>query len=383
MSSSPRLAAAAAKVLAEEHPTDSTPPSPESRARALAAIRGALVERRRSRRVRPLLFAVSGLAAAVAAAPVLSATVGAKDERSVATTRTTETVDPNVVTAAEVHGSVFLVRGESRAPAETREPIAPQDRVVTSDGYGALALRGGSRVEIEPRGEYAVTDDGRVQTVRVEGGAVTARVSKLSSGQRFLVVTPDAEVEVRGTVFRVARGKDPACGSVTRVHVTEGRVAVRAHETERVLGAGDDWASPCVAKEAPAQPAEAAPAKPPSPPARHAPSSAEAPAKAPPSALEEPSPAAPVDSELAAQNALYRDAMAAKARGDRGGAVRALETMLVRYPNTPLREAALAQRMKLLSDTDRPRAVKAASEYLREFPNGFAQADARALAQAP
>jgi ferric-dicitrate binding protein FerR (iron transport regulator) len=382
MSSSPRLAAAAAKVLAEDHPTDTTPPSPEDRARALAAIRGALVERRRSRRVRPLLFAVSGVAAAAAAALVLSATVGASDERSVAT-GTTETVDPNLVTAAEVHGSVFLVRGDSRAPAETREPVGPEDRVVTSDGHGALALRGGTRVEVEPRGEYTVTDDGRVQTVKVEGGAVTARVSKLSSGQRFLVQTPDAEVEVRGTVFRVARDKDSVCGSVTRVHVTEGRVAVRAHETERVLGPGDDWASPCVAKEGPAQPAESAPAKPPPPPVRQVASSATPPAKASPSALAEPSPAAPVDSELAAQNALYRDAMRAKARGDAGGAVRALETMLVRYPNTPLREAALAQRMKLLSDSDRPRAVKAASEYLREYPNGFAEADARALTQAP
>jgi hypothetical protein len=59
--------------------------------------------------------------------------------------------------------------------------------------------------------------------LRVHSGAVRSEVPKLGAGQRYVVLSPVAEVEVRGTVFVVDARPD---GS-TRVVVSEGLVEVR------------------------------------------------------------------------------------------------------------------------------------------------------------
>ena len=64
----------------------------------------------------------------------------------------------------------------------------------------------------------------------LEAGSLFAKVAKLTADERFVVATPDAEVEVRGTAFRVTIvPADRACedGSPTRLEVTEGVVVVR------------------------------------------------------------------------------------------------------------------------------------------------------------
>ena len=68
-------------------------------------------------------------------------------------------------------------------------------------------------------------------------GAVTSRVPTLPAAGRFVVDTPTAEVEVQGTVFRVALLETAA----TEVVVHEGRVQVRAHDArqERHVEAGE------------------------------------------------------------------------------------------------------------------------------------------------
>jgi hypothetical protein len=91
-------------------------------------------------------------------------------------------------------------------------------------------------------------------------------------------------------------------------------------------------------------------------------------------------------SELAAQNALFGDALG-KSREDPAAAVAMLDTFLRRYPNAPLEEAVLAKRMRLLASLADPRAVGAARDYVARYPSGFARHDADALlsgtAQAP
>jgi ferric-dicitrate binding protein FerR (iron transport regulator) len=61
------------------------------------------------------------------------------------------------------------------------------------------------------------------EVVRLTGGRVTVDVEPLSDGQRFRVVTGDAEVEVHGTSFDVVVEGD----ELQRVYVHEGVVEVR------------------------------------------------------------------------------------------------------------------------------------------------------------
>jgi RNA polymerase sigma factor (sigma-70 family) len=83
-------------------------------------------------------------------------------------------------------------------------------------------------------------------------------------------------------------------------------------------------------------------------------------------------------SELAAQNALFRDALA-KSREDPAAAVSMLDSFVRQYPNAPLEEAVLAKRLRLLAALGDPRAPSAAREYVTRYPNGFARHDAAPL----
>ncbi|MDB5212529.1 MAG: hypothetical protein JWO86_456, partial [Myxococcaceae bacterium] len=167
-----------------------------------------------------------------------------------------------------------------------------------------------------------------------------------------------------------------------------------------MLERGGDWASPCVAAATaevagiPAgippgippgvHPAEApvegtsAPREASRQPPRLAPSASVTTPAAPPQGAQPSAPAAA--SELAAQNALFADAMSSKARGDTRSALASLDFLLEKYPRTPLREAAEAQRMLVVSGSDRARAALLAKAYLARYPHGFARADAEKIA---
>jgi outer membrane protein assembly factor BamD (BamD/ComL family) len=71
--------------------------------------------------------------------------------------------------------------------------------------------------------------------------------------------------------------------------------------------------------------------------------------------------------------------VASKHRGDSRDAIARFEALLSKYPGGPLSEQATAERMKLLRDVDRSRAIQAARAYLASYPNGFARADAEAI----
>jgi hypothetical protein len=88
-------------------------------------------------------------------------------------------------------------------------------------------------------------------------------------------------------------------------------------------------------------------------------------------------------SDLAKQNDLFDRAIARKQAGDPRGAVAALDELLQSYPSTRLAQSARADRMKLLRDLDPPSARRAAEEYLRLYPAGFARKDAELIVSAP
>jgi ferric-dicitrate binding protein FerR (iron transport regulator) len=268
-----------------------------------------------------------------------------------------------------------------------RAPASGEVRVGTADGT-SLALEAGS--------ELTVTEAGPTRRFALKSGAVSARVSRLFAGERFLVDTRDAEVEVRGTSFRVAVvPADAACGdgSTTRVSVLEGVVRIRAGGREVSVPEGGAWPEGC---EAPSARAERngeraharvahaqigrarAQAETPAPIAEHAPTEAPVAAAAPTPApvLVPPAPA----SSLSAENDLFAAAVRAKKQGRPEEAARLFGDLVWSHPASPLVESALVQRMKLLATIDPAAGARAAAAYLERFPSGFARPEAQALA---
>ena len=60
-------------------------------------------------------------------------------------------------------------------------------------------------------------------------------------------------------------------------------------------------------------------------------------------------------------------------------AIRLFSRLIDTYPDGPLAEGAMAQRMRLLRSVDPEGAARAAAQYLARFPGGFARAQARQL----
>ena len=393
----PKLARAAAKLLAEEE-IDARAPSTDERDRTVDAIKVELARSAQRGRRRRWALPLVSVAAAVLLLGIGAATWFRRGTGSVAAVPPSNRPDANAAVVADtVRGTVFVEKNGERVALRSSAVLARGSKVVAMDGEAILVLRSGSKIDVEHATTASLVEDGETELVDIERGAVTSTVTKRGATQRFIVRTPDAEVEVRGTVFRVSRLEDPQCGVQTRVHVDEGRVMVRAAGQDgATLEPGGDWVSRCVTAQPPAATASASAAAtaatagtastaataatagtastaslPSSRPAPTAAVTATAPATASSRTL--------ASSELAAQNALFADAMASKTRGDTASALTSLDFLLQKYPRTPLREAAEAQRMNLVAGTDRARAVGLAQGYLIRYPHGFARADAEKI----
>jgi ferric-dicitrate binding protein FerR (iron transport regulator) len=255
----------------------------------------------------------------------------------------------------------------------------------------------GTNLTLEGGGEMAIGEDGAVQRYELRTGAVRAQVAKLVPGERFIVATADSEIEVHGTAFRVAVvPADPGCGggTITRVSVSEGVVTVRRDGVEARVLPGQVWPERCVAALRPQAAAAASGAQEPASASTGTPSGphrggahagrAALGAGAIDDALDAEAMLAPDQpafsrSELAAQNDLYAAAVRAKREGRGSEAIRIFERFGRQYPRSPLAESAAAQRMKLLGAIDLAAARRAAADYLRRYPSGFARAEAEGL----
>ena len=78
-------------------------------------------------------------------------------------------------------------------------------------------------VEATADARYALEGPNEDEIIRLRDGTVTVQVTHLEPGERFRVITGDAEVEVRGTKFSVT-AKD---NKLLKVVVVEGKVEVR------------------------------------------------------------------------------------------------------------------------------------------------------------
>jgi ferric-dicitrate binding protein FerR (iron transport regulator) len=262
------------------------------------------------------------------------------------------------------------VRGQ---PTVTPPPVAaaapkPVDNGFVEVGATPASLRAGDRLH---SGSRAVELDARDGTsvrlaagsdlqllradaerwLRLAAGTVSVHVAKLQPGQRFVIVTPDAEVEVRGTRFQVQVGdENDGCGKVTHVRVDEGIVDVRSGGSAVRVPAGGRWPTGCEAAPAgaaaPASPGLVRAAAVVAHPAARRPRPSSEPA---PTKLTTASAAADVAraSTLATENDLFGSALRAEHHGDRREAIELLDVLLSRFPGTPLRASALAARDRL------------------------------------
>jgi hypothetical protein len=233
-------------------------------------------------------------------------------------------------------------------------------------------------------------------------GSVHLEVAKLKRGQRFLLNTVDAEVEVHGTVFDVSvLNASNGCEQRTRVSVKEGLVEVRSAVELRTLRSGEVWTGTCPspAKASKAELTSVAvgsaksaiksesltehlasrsiSAVDPTDDAR--PPSGTGQATTPNLLLTEATPA----SELAKQNDIYARASVEQNQGHRLEALALYNQLIARYPGSALVESAHVQRIRLLRQTNKADAIREAGQYLVQFPKGFARAEAEALVNTP
>jgi len=224
-------------------------------------------------------------------------------------------------------------------------------------GPGSFEIAPGTRLRLDDRAGARVLEAGASHRFRLRAGAMHAEVAKLTSGQRFVVETPDAEVEVKGTRFDVTIGPRAApCAPATQTTVTveEGIVAVRFAGHEVRLGPGQSWPD--------CRPAAVGTALAASSPARGLVQRAAARGTAiraavgtegrpragarPASGAEGPAPSGA--STLAEQNDLMAAALSARQRGNVAEALRWLDRLLDRFPAGQLAGSARAERRRLV-----------------------------------
>jgi hypothetical protein len=260
------------------------------------------------------------------------------------------------ITGHPVAGDVSVFAGDRQAPLAEGTDLATGSRVVVpSRGRALLAFSTGTSVLIDGSSDLRVESAGATEALRLETGAVDLHVAKLHADQRFLVHTPDAEVEVRGTQFRVvANPADASCGDrpTTKVTVSEGVVVVRNGGVETRVAAGEAWTGDCNVGASANQSHAAV--------VRDAPSAG---------------------STLAAQNDLFASGLSAKRQGNARRAVATFDRFMAQYPGSPLTESATVERMRALRSLDAVRASAAARDYVARYPHGFARAEAQELAE--
>ena len=362
-----RYARLAARLVNEQQAESPQVPADVRRDAVVAALALAIAAKARRQRVVALSAATLALAAGVVMVVKLT---GGSDQSS---TKPVSAARAELVVEHAIGSGNQLVRAGSAQPLLDLGVLAVGDSVRSgNDGLATLGYANGTRITLSSSAHLHVDDLGTTRRFSLSSGQLQAHVAKLGQGERFVVSTPDSEVEVRGTVFTVAVDSSPSrcrdSASSSTVSVSEGAVWVRSGDKQVVLQPGESWATPCYEpRNKAAEVAGRTPVAMPSQvgtPARSAvhkaptarvfgtaaptPGDMELPivpglAPAPNAAL------APSVSRLAEQNDLFSAAMAAERQGQHDLALRKLDDLVTRYPSGPLSESARAERQRILS----------------------------------
>ncbi|MCA2981352.1 MAG: FecR domain-containing protein [Myxococcaceae bacterium] len=221
-------------------------------------------------------------------------------------------------------------------------------------------FREGTTLTLGRSGVVEVLRADEERRLGLRAGVLEARVKALGAGERFVVETRRAVLEVRGTQFSVdvTPASSTCRDGAVRVRVDEGQVSVDVGSPAplRTLRAGDEWEAPCVLP--PVEPAVNAAQPVPSPPAPHR---------------------AEPESSLKRMNALYERALQLKREGKLEEAAAALASLRRAFPMGPLDEAAAVEELRLLERLSPERAQRAARQYLEDYPSGYARDIAQRL----
>lgn len=347
---------------------------PERRDEAVERLAAALRIRAHRRRRRRL---VASCAVAASLLAVAGATMLTKRQNSTAGVHDLGHVSEGtgaVTVLRDGHPSALGANAVVSEGSELRTPPHAEARLDFANGT-KVSIGGGTHLLLIEQSSH--------KRFALRTGSLSAKVAKLRPDERFIVVTNDSEVEVRGTEFRVTVTEpDPRCGggTATRLEVSEGVVAIRHDGIETAVAAGERWpnchvlttAAPAAIHESPTE------ARTPDLPPRSKP-----PVGAVHAQPDHPVTASSVNpsaaSALAAQNALYSRALRERQEGRSAVALASVDELIATYPDGPLLESAHLLRMRILTGSDRPRAVAAAREYLQRYPNGFGRTEASAL----
>jgi len=353
--------------------------STEVPARIVSAVSLGLRARRRRRVAARVAVAACGSLAAAAAGIVAWTWV---EHRQPVALRSGSSAPAGAVAGGLSTDEALWVRLAATSP---EREVVPGDTFRAATGGGMegvrLASTDGTELVVEPGGVLQVVEAAATKRFTLLLGAVRIRVRKLHAGERFLIDTAEAEVEVHGTRFRVTRAEDATgatpgagpspCGggASTVVSVSEGVVSVAGAGGEVRLMPGGTWSSPCpVALAARASSDSASGSGGPRPRLD----------RERPRWLQRRHRAAPLSpSQLAAQNDLFLAAARARKQGHPSQALDLFERFVDTYPDSSLLESALVQRLRLLRSSGPPgAAAQAATRYLGQFPDGFARTEA-------
>ena len=341
----PRYARLAARVLSRRR-RDQDTPAPialPDRAATMRQIQHALHSRNQRRAV--VRWSTTGVVAAAAAVALLIGwqKFGTQLTGSVAVSAPPAAKPTTGLTISSLEGSGASVEmGGREKPAGVQDRIEPGALLrAPRNGHVVLTLDTGTRLRVAAAARTRVVELGATQLFELESGSLEAAVAKLTPGHRFVVATPDAEIEVKGTRFElVVDGDASRCDPTirTRLAVEEGVVAVRHRGGEVRVAAGSIWPT-CPPPPAPESVIAAAPAA-----AHRHRASRLAPA--------EHARAGADPSTLPEQNDLFAAALAARRRGNTGEAIRWLDRLVTRYPAGQLTDSARAEKRRLLEGGD-------------------------------
>jgi ferric-dicitrate binding protein FerR (iron transport regulator) len=255
---------------------------------------------------------------------------------------------------------------------------SPESHVAVMQPMAASANeppRTATSVLPEGQARFTRTSSDGTEIVTLSDGAVNLSVRHLEAGERFLVKTGDAEVEVRGTLFRVEAAND----RIQRVSVAEGKVEVRFGGATFFMTADERWDRPADAPLSPAKAAAIRSSDSSTKTEEHGVTAVKrSPAKAHPA-----SSAKPVASDAESAGA-FEEGMAMMERGDYGAAARRLEAFSSSSPADDRAEDAAFLVILALQRAGRPaEAAAAARRYLATYPSGYRRAQAKAIAEAP
>lgn len=271
---------------------------------------------------------------------------------------TWDRADQVVLATRETEATVVL-------PSRTTVQFAPQSR--------AAIQRETTSIGVNNDRSVSLPDERRNESVHLRRGSVSLTVPKLAPERSFSVVTAQAKVVVRGTVFAVIIDTSPANGEHTRVVVKEGEVSVWSGGRERRVSAGEEWSSrgeplataqsPDAAvsdvgrRELPTLDAGAVPTP------KHGATTSRA-------------------SDLARQNQMFESAQAARRAGQSNVALRRFTELMRVFPRSEQAHNARVEHFRLLRSVGRhAEARQSAQAYLRAHPRGFAAAEARRMAE--